>query len=222
MKRFLQIVLGLCALGLVWSLLANTWDIGNRCARCLYHEVHLQHRFAGITFWTSKREGSDRYAQTYRELFQKPCTHVLKTAGFGHNPGCGMTAEGGVFMGRNAAVEAIFETHRRHPNPVLARASLALVEQLFPEQTTVENYYRHRNEEGYTPHVGNMFLYSEWMELVETNEEWTQVNEAARQNFVTLPPLLRDKKSLQAKTTSSSPVVRQAAATALEYPPRPE
>jgi hypothetical protein len=82
--------------------------------------------------------------------------------------------------------------------------------------------YRRRNEEGYTPLVGNMIIYSEWMELVETNEEWTQVDEAARRNFVAPPPLLRDKKLLQAKTTSSSPVVRQATATAVEYPRRAE
>jgi hypothetical protein len=118
----------------------------------------------------------------------------MKTGGFGHNPGCGMTAEGSVFQGRNRAVKALFEAYRRNPDAPLARESFALIEQLFPERTTVENYYRLQHEETNKLHSGNMVIYAEWINAVKTTNEWQSVNDSARQNFTIQPAFLSNEK----------------------------
>jgi len=162
------------------------------------------------------------YEQDYRAIFQQPCTHAMKTGGFGHNPGCGMTAEGSVFEGRNKAVNALFEVYRRNPNAALARESFALIEQLFPERITVENYYRMQHEQTNAPNCGNMTMYAEWLDVVETTDEWQRVNDVARRNFAMLPAFFRDEKLMRAKLNSPSHIVSEAAEKWLKYPPKPE
>ncbi len=222
MKRFRPVLIGLGAAGLFALLFGNTWDYGLQCTRCLYYEHRIQHRPFGFTLLETTMNCENRYEQTYTNLFQRPCTHAMKTGGFGHNPGCGMTAEGSVFWGRNKAVKALFEAYRRNPNAALARESLALVEKLFPEQTTVEAYYRVQGDETNTLHSGNMGMYGEWIDLVETTEEWERVNDVARRHFVAVPSFLRDEKLMRAKMSSPSPIVREAAATVVKFPPGPE
>ena len=222
MKRFARIGLILGAVALFLLLFANTWDYGFNCTRCLYYEHRIQHRLCGITLWESTMNQRNQYEQDYRAIFLQPCTHAMKTGGFGHNPGCGITAEGMVFQGRNKAVKALFEAYQRNPNAALARESFALVEQLFPERTTVENYYRMQHEQTNTLNCGNMIMYSEWLDVVETTGEWQRVNDAARRNFATVPAFLRDEKLMRAKLNSPSHAVSGAAEHWLKYPPKPE
>jgi hypothetical protein len=222
MKRFARIGLILGAVALFLLLFSNTWDYGFNCTRCLYYEHRIQHRLCGITLWESTKNRRNEYEQDYRAIFQQPCTHAMKTGGFGHNPGCGMTAEGIVFNGRNNAVKALFETYQRNPNAALARESFALVEQLFPERTTAENYFRMQHEPTNTLNSGNMEMYAEWLQVVETTDEWQLVNDAARQKFATLPAFFRDEKLLRTKLNSPSHVVSGAAEYWLKYPPKPE
>ncbi|MDB6015512.1 MAG: hypothetical protein JWR19_1, partial [Pedosphaera sp.] len=100
MKRFDRIGLTLGAVALFLLLFGNTWDYGFNCTRCLYYEHRIQHRLCGITLWESTMNRHNQYEQDYRAIFQQPCTHAMKTGGFGHNPGCGITAEGIMFERR--------------------------------------------------------------------------------------------------------------------------
>lgn len=222
MKRIARIGLILSAAAMFLLLFGNTWDYGFNCTRCLYYEHRIQHRLCGITVWESTMNRRNQYEQVYLALYQQPCTHAMKTGGFGHNPGCGMTAEGIVFEGRNRAVKALFEAYQRNPNADLARESFALVELLFPERTTVENYYSVQHEQTNTLNCGNMVAYADWIDVVETTGEWQNVNDAARRNFTTLPAFLRDEKLMRAKLNSPSRVVSEAAEVWLKYPPKPE
>jgi hypothetical protein len=222
MKRPALIVLILGAVSMFLLLFGNTWDYGFTCTRCLYYEHRIQHRLCGITVWESTMRRDNQYEQIYRALFQQPCTHMMKTGGFGHNPGCGITAEGMVFQGRNQAVKALFEAYQRNPNAALARESFALVEQLFPERTTVENYYRMQYEQTNAPNCGKMVMYAEWLDVAETTDEWQRVNDAARQNFAALPVFLRDEKLMRTKLNSPSLVVSEAAKNWLNFAPKPK
>jgi hypothetical protein len=222
MKRVIRIGLALGGVAIFLLLFGNTWDYGFSCTRCLYYEHRIQHRLCGITVWESTMNRHNQYGEVYGALFQQPCTHVMKTGGFGHNPGCGMTAEGLVFGGRNKAVKALFEAYQRNSNAALTRESLALVEQLFPERMTVEDYYRMQREQTNAPNCGNMVMYGEWMDVVETTDEWQRVNEVARQNFATLPEFLRDGNLMRSKLNSPSLLVREAATNWLKFPPKPE
>ena len=222
MKRFIRIGLLLGALATFLLFFGNTWDYGFHCTRCLYYEHRIQHRLCGATVWESTMGRRNEYQQVYRALFQAPCTHVMKTGGFGHNPGCGMTAEGRIFEGRNKAVKALFEAFQRNTNTALARESFALVEQLFPERTTVDEYYRMQHETTNAPSCGNMVIYAEWIDVVETTDEWQRVNDVARRNFATLPAFLREEKLMRAKLSSPSRTVSAAAERWLKYPPKPE
>jgi hypothetical protein len=203
MKRFARTGFILGAVALFLLLFANTWDYGFNCTRCLYYEHRIQHRLCGVTLWESTMNRRNEYERDYRAIFQQPCTHAMKTGGFGHNPGCGVTAEGLVFEGRNKAVKALFEAYQRNPNTALARESFALVEQLFPERTTVEIYYRMQHEPTNTLNSGNMVMYAEWLDAVKTTDEWQQVNDAARRNFATLPAFLRD----EVRRTNTLPIL---------------
>ena len=87
---------------------------------------------------------------------------------------------------------------------------------------TVEDYYRMQREQTNAPSCGNMVTYAEWMELVETRDEWQHVNDVARRNFTTLPAFLRDEKLMRAKLNSPSLLIRQSAAYWLKFPPKPE
>jgi hypothetical protein len=222
MKRPISILLGLCGAGLVLVFFSNTWDYGLNCTRCLYYEHHLQHRFFGVTLWETKSNHRDLYGRSYMDLFGRSCTHALKKGGFGHNPGCGITAEGMVFSGRNQAVKALLEAYQRNPNRPLAQESFALVENLFPEQTTVESYYDGKREGTNMITTSEMVLYGEWLNLVETTEEWECVNDAVRSNFAVLPSFIRDEKLMHTKTNASSSIVRQAADSIVKFPPKPE
>jgi len=222
MKRVACIGFILLAAVMFLLLFGNTWDYGFNCTRCLYYEHRIQHRLCGVTVWESTMGRRNQYEQVYQALFQQPCTHAMKTGGFGHNPGCGITAEGMVFQGRDKAVKALFEVYQRNPNAALARESFALVEQLFPERTTVEEYYRMQGEQTNAPNCGNMVMYAEWIDAVETTDEWQRVNDVARRNFATLPAFVRDEKLMRAKLNSPSPLVREAAMRWLKFPPNPE
>jgi hypothetical protein len=199
-------------------MVSNTWDYGFNCTRCLYYEHRLEHRWFGITFFETTSGRRDEHGRTYLELFGQPCTHIMKKGGFGHNPGCGMTTEGMVFAGRNKAVGALLELHRRHPDRTLALESMALVDSLFPVETQIEAYYRGRSQDTNMVTVGEMLRYAEWLEVVETSEEWRQViNIAARRDHAAVPAFLRDTMLLRRKLASVSPVVQAAAERRLRY-----
>jgi len=142
----------------------------------------------------------------------------MKKGGFGRNPGCGMTAEGAVFLGRNKAVKAVFEAYLRTQNHSLAQDSFSLVEKLFPEQISVMSYHDGNRENTNQTTIGEMVLYGEWLNLVETPEEWRLVNESALRDFATPPAFLSDQKLIHNKTNSSSSIVRDAAEDAVKYP----
>ena len=222
MKSIARIGIILSAVAMFLLLFGNTWDYGFNCTRCLYYEHRIQHRLCGITVWESTMNRRNQYEQVYLALFRQPCSHAMKTGGFGHNPGCGMTVEGSVFEGRNRAVKALFEAYQRNPNADLARESFVLVELLFPERTTVANYYSVQHEQTNTLNCGNMVAYADWMDVVETTNEWQRVNDAVRGSFATLPVFLRDEKLMRTKLDSPSSIVREAAETWLKYPPKPE
>ncbi len=221
MKNRIRYVIVFCIAASVVMIFHVNWDHGLNCTRCGYYEHRLEHRFFGITFWETVMSRHDKYGRNYKDVFGTNCTHALRKGGFGHNPGCGMTAEGSVFQGRNRAVRAMFDAYSRNTNRLLVQRSLALIEELFPEQTTVQGYYRGRSEETNMVTVGEMILYSEWLDLVQTNEEWEQVNEAAQNGFVVLPSFVRDEKLMRTKMNAQSPVVRKAAEQVVRYPPKP-
>jgi hypothetical protein len=177
--------------------------------------------FVGVILWESTMNRRNEYEQDYRAIFQQACTHAMKTGGFGHNPGCGITAEGMAFQGRNKAVKALFETYQRNPNAALARESFALVEQIFPERTTADSYFRMQHEPTNTLSGENMAMYAEWLVLVETTNEWQRVNDAARGNFATLSAFFRDEKLMRTKLNSPCRAVSDAAEYWLKYPPKP-
>lgn len=135
----------------------------------------------------------------------------MKSGGFGHNPGCGITAEALAFQRRNAAVKIFFETYKCHPETPLARESFTQIGHLFPEKTTLEQYLLPQTGETNTLRSFHLDTYTEWLSVVETTDEWQEVNEAARRGFVTSPEFLKDEKVLQAKLKSSSERVRNYA-----------
>ncbi|HMJ88658.1 MAG TPA: hypothetical protein VK530_02520 [Candidatus Acidoferrum sp.] len=220
MKRFVRIVTGAGAVALFLLLFGKHWDYGFNCTRCLYYEHRIEHRPFFFTLFETTMNRDNRYERIYLELFQRPCTHAMKTGGFGHSPGCGMTAEGSVFSGRNKAVKSLFEAYWRIPDAVLARESFTLVETLFPERTTVKHYHSVQHDETNTLHIGNMHMYGEWIDAVETAEEWRSANDAARQNFNPPPAFLKDEKRMRAKSNSPSSIVREA--TYVKAQPKPE
>lgn len=202
---------------LLFFLFGNTWDYGFNCTRCGYYKHRVQKVFAGTPFYEYTMGGHDGYAQAYQELFGQPCPHVMKTGGFGHNPGCGMTAEGSVFSGRNQAIKSLFEAYRRTTDRALAQESFALVEQLFPERTTAKSFHAGRTDRTNQVEIGEMVLYAEWLGQVETSAEWQSANSAARDRFVDRPAFLYDEKLMRSKTNSASKIVREAAADTMKY-----
>jgi hypothetical protein len=208
MKLSTRIMIALGGVVLLSLLFGNTWDYGLNCTRCGYYEHRMQWVFARTPFYEYTMNTRSGYAQAYQELFGQPCPHVMKKGGFGHNPGCGMTAEGMVYSGRNKAVKALFEVYQRTTDRALAQESFVLVEKLFPERTTSISYFSGESERTNQTSIGEMCQYAEWLDQVETSAEWQSVNESVRGDFVVRPTFLADEKLMRSKTNSTSPIVR--------------
>ncbi len=194
------------------------YDYGLVCTRCLYYEHRIQPRLFGVPLWdypSGSRE--DEYGKIYAEIFDHPCAHKLKTSGFGYRSGCGITAEGNLFSNRNEAVRAAFEAYKRVANRPLAKDSFEIIEHLFPEATTVGQFYTHDGRQDVLAgNLGTLMMMAVYLNHVETVEEWSLVNKGALEGFKTTPSFARDEVVLQAKQKSRSPIVSDAAAFSLK------
>jgi hypothetical protein len=212
LRTFKRILAILFALFLVLALLGGfaTYDYGLVCTRCLYHEHHAQQRLFGISLWSRTLNCEDEYGKAYLDVFQHPCTHVLKKGGFGYRSGCGITAEGSLFYGRNRALRSLFEAYKRVGDRNLATNCFTLIEKLFPDQTTVETYYARRSQGIEDPSPSILVVLAAYLDQVETPGEWAEVNTCAEQAVSAVPPFTQNEQVLRAKLNSPSPIVREA------------
>jgi hypothetical protein len=176
------------------------------CARCLQHQRGVEHSILGIRY--SHREVLTQSTgglmspaifsgpiakidpHIYDEIFGHPCEHCFVRAGFCRSSfgvtECGSFGGEGQYRLRDAVTENLYRTYQRLPNRELARATFALLDEVYPLTAGKEDAYsRYLHEMPDDP--ANILVSG--LTLITNEDQWREVLRAARERNVHLPLL---------------------------------
>lgn len=231
MRRTVIWLLAILAVGwLVWQNRTRT-SYSAVCARCLQRMHGLEVKCGGISI--SDEQELERYRplpdggggfilgsmpavdpKDFEDITGHPCAHNFKRTGFcrytNRGVGCGQFGEGIAFRPRLEPLEAIFRTFDRIPDRDLGKASLAVLDQIFPPNATVQE--AHKLSYDFEGTVKNLETITLLLSIVETPDEWWTALEHFESGFQGEAPMISDAAFIELRSHSVDPLVRRGCA----------
>ena len=214
-------------------------DYGATCTRCLQRQKGLETWLLGARVWHTEKLAPPLWVgydpddpplpavapKIYEEIFGQPCDHLFKREGFGREQhsflmssiGCGQYPDGIAFSPRANFIEALYRLHKRVKNPPFARATYAVLDQLFPPNTSITAALDLHHEAMWP--TSYLAQATAILNLIDSEAEWKTALDFFNNSFNGPAPFISDAEFLNQRLTSSDPVLRRGSAQMLADTP---